>query len=443
MKMTALSRFGPRRQPSEAYAEGVGPLLPDQLRLLQRAMQTLEETRDVGQDLTQRLLAQADVDGNGMPWYAYVYSVDADGHDLRLVGHSERVQNDRRGGAGHPPGKRIGFMSPASPEAGSCVVRDLLEERALAACPQGDPSAEAVSEALGSFEDAPCDRAPAPFSLGELTSLLPSHGRGRLSSVKIISGVDAFLFGRGRPEFVTNSLFQVASQFNFLESTNTNHMPLRHYAWDRTQGPRASLGCPGMLALRNAAFKHVQDLELQPFFAPLRAAYSRGYFCPRLLAPGDIESALRHVSGGWRDLRVLAQTGTTLFGTETTQVFMAAPSFQGERAPSISEDVGRMCEIIVGRQYQALGVLAAKKAAETGRCVNLHVTLLGQGAFRNPPEVMETALALLLEAVGDADVVVYVHAWSPSDVEAASSVLSKVATLESPEIVPSKNFYRS
>lgn len=56
---------------------------------------------------------------------------------------------------------------------------------------------------------------------------------------------------------------------------------------------------------------------------------------------------------------------------------------------------------------------------------------------------METALALLLEAVGDADVVIYIHAWSPSNVVAASSALSKVATSESPEIVPSKNFYRS
>jgi hypothetical protein len=378
-----------------------------------------------------------------MPWYAYIYSADVVGHDLRLVGHSESVQHAREGGRGRPPGKKIGLASPESLEAASCLAHPLLEERVLAACSHGYLSAEAVSEVLGSFEDAPCHQLPSPFSLGELTSLLPSHGRGRFPSVKIIIGVDAFLFGRGRPEFVTNSLFQVASQFNFLESTNTEHMPLRRYAWDRTQGPRASLGCPGMLALRNAAFKHVEDLEVQPFFAPLRAAYSRGYFCPRLLAAGDEESALRHVSEHWRDLRVLAQTGKTLFGTETTQVFMAAPSFQGERRPSISEDAGRMCEIIVARQYQALGALAARRAAETGRCVNLHVTLLGQGAFRNPPEVMETALALLLSAVGDADVVVYVHAWSPPDVEAASEALSKFSTSESPEIVPSKNFYRS
>ena len=430
-----------------ASADGLGTLLPDQLNLLTEALRELEVARDKETSVKNQILAKADFDGAGLPWKAYIYSADAAGFDLRLVGHTENEQHLLIKQRRLPAGKKITIPGKEAPQGFVCLTETLLESRVFEAVSQGDVSAEFVSELLRLFENAICPQSLVPFSLGELVSLLPSHPSASLPTVKIIQGVDAFHFGRGQPNFVDNSLFLVASQFNFLESTNTDHMPLSCYGRDRTQGPRASLGCPGMLVQRNASFKHSGGLDLQPFFRPLRGAYVRGYFMPRRIPIGEESAALRHVSENWRELRALAQRGKTLFGSETTQVFMAAPSFQGDGIPLITDhdSIGRMCEIIVSRQYQALGALAMLRAAESGTRVNLHITLIGQGAFRNPPQVMETAFALLLEAIGGADVIVHVHAWSADDVDAALAALSKSLSLKelnAIRIIPSDDFYR-
>ena len=286
-------------------------------------------------------------------------------------------------------------------------------------------NADIVSDILSSYENQNIIGVLMPTSLKDI---LKCRVDGQIKThvqVKIVEGFDAFDFGKGKPEFIDNSMVQVASQFNFLESTSDNHMNLNKYAGDPTQGPRASLVCPGMLAHRNAFFKHKGDLDIQPFFGGLQGAYKRGYFTPSKIKEGENRSeALRYVSSYWRELRVLVQSGKTVFGSETTQVFMAAPSFQDTGVPE-DENLCNMCRTIVGGQYEALGVLAALQSKDTARPVNLHVTLVGQGAFNNPPDVLKASFSRMLKALEGHNVIVYIHAYSGSDVRKVEEALSE------------------
>jgi len=435
------------------------PLLPDQEKLVREALETACFLTGKGIDLFHVVLAQRTRDSEGLPWNAYVYSSASDGTDLRLVGHSEskgssypvppfpegsRLIFSRQGQTPFDPSSVRSFVSEPPPDLEASVyarLHSFSSER-------GFPKRSVVSSCLASFEELSCEHHLPTFRIGDLLnhSLLPNAKKGSSPSVKIIQGVDAFLFGMGKQEFTRNSIFQVASQFNFLESTGPYHMKLQDYHSDMTQGPQASLGCPGMLAYRNAVLKGASDASLQPFFRDFPGVYSKGYFTPGRLSRKDLTSLLSHVSSNWRDIRMLAQAGKSLYGDhKIMQVFSAAPCFQENLcAPSISDPEGRICEIVVGRQYQALGALAALHSKSTGARVNLHLTLVGQGAFQNPPQVMETALALLLESVGESDVDVYIHAWSLADTQKVLAALSNIFPVAGDrnfEIVRSDDFF--
>ena len=302
-------------------------------------------------------------------------------------------------------------------------------------------TANDVSNALGPFEDAV---SPAPLravSLADIRQIYRTISGGRAAAVSIVKGVDAFRFGEGKPMYVDDSMLQVASQFNFLESTTPNHMPLKDYAADRTQGPQASLGCPGMLAQRNAVFKHAGD---QPFFEAFPAyVYRGGYFMPSKFLDQELQAAFARLSEHSGEFKVLAQSGRTLFGTETIQVFTAAPSFQGEATPGMSTAEGILCDGIVSLQYEALGKLAALRSEAIGRHVRLHVTLVGQGAFKNPPEAMRSSFRSLLGSLRGYDVAVYVHAWSPADVDKAQAALREAGLdVGGISVIDANIFYR-
>ena len=94
--------------------------------------------------------------------------------------------------------------------------------------------------------------------------------------------------------------------------------------------------------------------------------------------------------------------------------------------PEASSAVGEICDVLVSRQYGALGELAALRSKETGQHVPLHVSLVGQGAFNNPREVMSKSFALLLSAVRGFDVSVYFHGYGDEDVTIILRVLNEL-----------------
>lgn len=76
----------------------------------------------------------------------------------------------------------------------------------------------------------------------------------------------------------------------------------------------------------------------------------------------------------------------------------------------------KICEIIVSAQYEALAKLAVIRSLENNTIVNLHLTLVGQGAFNNPLAVLQTSLRKVADVVkGHENIHVYIHAFDEKD----------------------------
>jgi predicted NAD-dependent protein-ADP-ribosyltransferase YbiA (DUF1768 family) len=257
------------------------------------------------------------------------------------------------------------------------------------------------------------------FSPRSSTTVKPLH---------IVTNLNVFYFGRGKPQYIDNSILQVASQFNFLESPSTEYTPPSKYFRDQTQGPVASLSFPGMLVQRDCHFrkKNIQDI-FRKFREPI---YKGGYFMPYAIPTSERNEALAHIKTNIGKLKILAQSGKSFWERNdrtTIQVFTAAPSFQNSSMPSMDSADGKMCDILVSSQYAALGRLAALQSLAIKETVRLHLTLLGQGVFQNPEGVLTTSFTRLLDAVKGYDVEVFVHAYSDGDKKKTETALMAAA----------------
>ena len=116
-------------------------------------------------------------------------------------------------------------------------------------------------------------------------------------------------------------------------------------------------------------------------------------------------------------LSVLAQWGLPdVGGFELLQVFTAAPSYQGRASPDTGSPGEKICNLLVSEQYAAVAKIAAMRSVVSSARVPLHLTLVGQGAFNNPPSVMKAAFDAVYCAVKAYDVDVYFHGFSAADV---------------------------
>lgn len=235
-------------------------------------------------------------------------------------------------------------------------------------------------------------------------------------TVKAVQGVDAKMFPLSR--YAKNAIQQVASQFNFLESTGPNYMPLIGYVSDKTQGPQASIGALEALVKRDYAVRE-KELGRQPLFGALPAnIYKGGYLMLYNMEGNSQKSFLDYLKPRIGELRILAQESTPEFATEPMiQVFTAAPSFQGAFVPLLGSTEEAVCKVIVSRQYRTTAQLAAIRSQETGKPVNLHLTLVGQGAFNNPESVMIDAFKEVFDIVKGFNVNVFIHGYSSVDIE--------------------------
>ena len=476
----------------------------DQQCLVGAAVTNAKRLLEEGRDLTGKIVARAKKDSKGAPWNAYVYSKDARGTTLRYVGHAtaiafdaamKKAKEDKVLAQAHdaeteiveakkkiekelvaidkkleaaqktiktlrtkrslklPPGVDITLRETSEkvPEKRrqkceqtvALTAADLEASVRKAVEARGQPTVRSVSMALAAFENLPPEEMRA-VTLQEVAAcyegLAPPKKKAR-NRIAVFQRVDAFLFGEGKAEYTKNGIQQVASQFNFLESKFPGHTPMHDYFDDPTQGPFASLGCPGALAARNASYRDKTDAVIQPFFKFFKESYKKGYFEPARIPDERLGASRDYCQAHVGELAMLAQRGRSVFGPDVVQVFAAAPSFQGHARPSFATAAGQICDVLVGRQYAALGQLAAIRSLELSARVPLHVSLVGQGAFNNPREVMITSFRSLLEAVKDFDVDVYFHGYGEADVANILHDLKKIG-VERTEVMQDADFYR-
>jgi hypothetical protein len=220
---------------------------------------------------------------------------------------------------------------------------------------------------------------------------------------------------------------QVASQFNFLESTNTNYMDITNYINDKTQGPLASITSLEALILRDNAVAKQKILGQQEgIFKDIPNIYKNGYLIPwKIPDVKEKEKILEKFTKNKGKLEILAQKSKPELGNgiSFTQVFSAAPSFQGHRIPVKNSIDDKFCMLLVPLQYACIAKLAAIQSVATGKRVNIHLTLIGQGAFNNRPEIMNLAISEIYKYIIGYNINVYIHAFKDFDINIAKQSL--------------------
>lgn len=258
-----------------------------------------------------------------------------------------------------------------------------------------DPNGRAMVHADGRLF------AAGKLELLEVAQLEGRHrpGGGKRARFSVLLGADpltdiGFLQATAPP----GTTFQVASQFNCLESPDPGIVPVHRYLKDPTQGPRAAVSAfPAALVRHYAApmadgtpFVQIEDgAELDLLWHALPVSVGRvrgGYLIHQNLtdargAADALEKNLRAIRVGvHRDVHVVFGgdwNGPVPPYQRITQVLtstFAGGGYSGEAR--IEGDIERICRSLLRAAY--LGTLLA---AEGPRVV---LTLIGGGVFGNP-----------------------------------------------------------
>ena len=225
-----------------------------------------------------------------------------------------------------------------------------------------------------------------------------------------------------------DTLFQVASQFNCLESPGPYVTPVERYLTDPTQGPRASISAfPGTLlrhyaapATKGGRFVQTTDADQVNLLAdvcdPSVARVRNGYLLAEGVPdPGAFAAALET---RFDSIRVGVHNDVeTVLGYDwdgavtgpgrcrIAQVFTSTVA-GGLNGAGTERSFETICRQLLRAAY--LGTLLA--AVSLGR-TRVVLTLIGGGVFRNPIPLIWDAIAWALHevepfVVGDLDVVV-------------------------------------
>jgi len=267
--------------------------------------------------------------------------------------------------------------------------------------------------------------APPTWSMEEidaafaaLTQKYPpdaSPGQPTITSVKGV-GVNYLSDHSG---LVEGGFCQLASQYNYLESPGAHTVPVGQYLYDRTQGPQGAVEtAAGALhrhaAVTSGALPHALS-QVLPESNP--SYYQDGYLEVFRMEPAELRTLSDAMKQNLPKFRVLVQP-VTAEATHTNffQVTSAAPSWQGQPAPRSDSLEGQMASMLVVPQYEAIAKLAVMRSLLTGKKTPVHLTLVGQGVFNNPPEVMTEAIGRVAAIVkGYGNVQVFVQSYSSHD----------------------------
>ena len=223
-----------------------------------------------------------------------------------------------------------------------------------------------------------------------------------------------------------------------MEAPSNVFAPVKYWFYDKTQGPLGSLQSTAACKHREAAFLKgkVQDsiktlledcivdegtrktpiLELYPDL------YKEGYFAVQVVGRESrehlqiLDDFIKNNIGRLKFNSQWAMCEGT--GRKQLHAFTAAPVF-GDQYETINwqDDFENkdlymsICKTLVNAQYKALAQVAAIRSVQTGKTSKMHVYQIGQGAFYNPPEIMDEVLTTINSELAGFDVDVVLHQW--------------------------------
>lgn len=249
-----------------------------------------------------------------------------------------------------------------------------------------------------------------PVTVGELRARYAAIPRpaGPAGTVFTVTGLDALSLALSNVS--QGSICQVASQFNGLESTSTQRATLTSYATDFTQGPRSVMPC-----LHELATREVSDFNA---FARMLSADDRNRFIRNGYVQwgNNPQAFLDCINGRSDDLLVLGMVARPeLADHSVLQVYAAAPPTSAYGNSGDREVQRRIARQLVIPQYEAIAMMAVIRAHQTGREVNLNLTLVGGGVFGNDPVVLNEAIERVREIVRNHAVRVAIHVFNPNE----------------------------
>jgi hypothetical protein len=259
-----------------------------------------------------------------------------------------------------------------------------------------------------------------PLSIGDLRKRVTGSSTGKRGRVRlcVLDGASpATDIGSLQGHASGNTLFQVASQFNCLEAPSARITSVESYFDDYTQGPRASISAfPGTLLRHYCApgadgsrFVQTNDgaqIELladvcDPSMAMVRNGYllARNITNPKAFI-AKLEERFDAIRVGVHD-DVDAVLGYDWDGEvnvppRIAQVFTSTLAGGGY---GDATGLSGACQQLLRAAY--LGTLLAAANLDRGRVV---LTLIGGGAFGNPPHLIWTAI---LWAIAQAESVIH------------------------------------
>lgn len=228
----------------------------------------------------------------------------------------------------------------------------------------------------------------------------------------LVNGVG--ISGLHRTKWGKNSIVQLASQFNYLESTSSDITNVSSYIFDWTQGPLGAIEAAAATLHRHAAvttskLPHALYNVLQE---NVPSYYKNGYLTLSSPSKETKKLLLNNVNKNISKLEILPQwVICESSGSTQLQVFSAAPSFQGSKMPEEDSLETEICKQLVAIQYEAIAKLAVLQSILLEREIPLHLTLIGQGAFNNPPSVIAEAFNKVANIVKGYDVKVFIHVF--------------------------------
>lgn len=245
-------------------------------------------------------------------------------------------------------------------------------------------------------------------TLADLEARCPTFGGGRRVRLLVLDGASpATDVGALQSTAAPGTLFQVASQFNCLESPGPYLADVAGYFGDPTQGPRASISAyPATLLRRYAApaadgsrFAQRDDRQVELLADAIGVgAAPAGYFTGARI--GDLDAAVAALESRFDQIRVgVHDRAQVMFGYDwhgrvdgvrhVAQVFtstVAGGGYGGERHLG-PDRFARAARQLLRAAY--LGTLLAAASLRSRRVV---LTLIGGGVFANP-------IAAILDAI--------------------------------------------
>lgn len=244
-----------------------------------------------------------------------------------------------------------------------------------------------------------------------------------------------------------DTLFQVASQFNCLESPGPFVTSVSQYFSDYTQGPRASISAFPATLLRHYAapradgtrFVQRTDGEQLDLLARAcgRSVAHNGYFTGDGLAPDMLEQAL---SEQFEEIEIGLHSGAEVaLGHDWDGMVGAAPPRIAQAFTSTAAGGPYGAEEILGRHFVPIATHLLRAAytatllgAITLGCRRVVLTQIGGGVFHNPAPLIWQALVQAIDDVQpllahDLDVVLNAYQLPP-ELDVATVVLPEVRT---------------